>query len=586
MPGQRTPDDLVLLPLDGRHDVAHAAGAGPLQGGQQHLRAGQAEPGAGFAALGIEELVLEVQHLLPFGEEVAAADQAHGVGAGGPVEGLGDRRPPVDDQRLLVLVGDGQPADVERLGVPRRRHWAARPSTRLAVDAAEHQRFPPDLELLEPGQAVAHPDVPLGHRLEGAASLPEGVLQPGRGRGAHGRQPGVGEVHVGLLGRDVRVGHTGERPLCVLQRRCASRPRPARSACQATGIRFAVASVTARVASWPGSRPPRRLGRVRRDLAGARRIRSGQAPGGPAPIGATPVMTSGEGRARSSPPAGASRCRTRRCGSCARPAGPCRSTGRPAAMPASSSRSAPRSWPPSSPCSRSAGTASTPPSCSRTSWSRWRPSGSGSRSTPGSGRWRREPFACAADLDRLRPLEPEADIPYVLEAIRILRRELTVPLIGFAGAPFTLASYLIEGGAVARPRQDEGAHVLGSRPVGRAAGPAGRHRPGLAAGPGGRRSPGGSALRQLGRDPQPGRLPPLRAAGQRQGARGARRPRRAAHPFRGRDRRAPRPDATGRRRRGRRRLAGPARPGPPAGRAGTPPCRATWTRRSCWPAGR
>ncbi len=58
-----------------------------------------------------------------------------------------------------------------------------------------------------------------------------------------------------------------------------------------------------------------------------------------------------------------------------------------------------------------------------------------------------EPFACAADLARLRPLEPEADIPYVLEAIRILRGELAVPLIGFAGAPFTLASYLIEGGA-------------------------------------------------------------------------------------------------------------------------------------------
>jgi uroporphyrinogen decarboxylase len=58
-----------------------------------------------------------------------------------------------------------------------------------------------------------------------------------------------------------------------------------------------------------------------------------------------------------------------------------------------------------------------------------------------------QPFTSVADLDRLRPLEPEADIPYVLDTIRILRSELTVPLIGFAGAPFTLASYLIEGGA-------------------------------------------------------------------------------------------------------------------------------------------
>ena len=57
-----------------------------------------------------------------------------------------------------------------------------------------------------------------------------------------------------------------------------------------------------------------------------------------------------------------------------------------------------------------------------------------------------EPFRTAADLDRLRPLEPARDVPYVLEAVDILTRELEVPLIGFAGAPFTLASYMIEGG--------------------------------------------------------------------------------------------------------------------------------------------
>jgi len=57
-----------------------------------------------------------------------------------------------------------------------------------------------------------------------------------------------------------------------------------------------------------------------------------------------------------------------------------------------------------------------------------------------------EPFRTAADLDRLRPLEPEADLAPVLEAVRILVAELKVPLIGFAGAPFTMASYLVEGG--------------------------------------------------------------------------------------------------------------------------------------------
>jgi uroporphyrinogen decarboxylase len=57
-----------------------------------------------------------------------------------------------------------------------------------------------------------------------------------------------------------------------------------------------------------------------------------------------------------------------------------------------------------------------------------------------------EPFRGASDVARLRPLEPELDVPYVLETVRLLRKELRVPLIGFAGAPFTLASYLIEGG--------------------------------------------------------------------------------------------------------------------------------------------
>lgn len=55
------------------------------------------------------------------------------------------------------------------------------------------------------------------------------------------------------------------------------------------------------------------------------------------------------------------------------------------------------------------------------------------------------PMRDARSIASIRPLEPEEDVPYVLEAIRILRRELKVPLIGFAGGPFTLASYLIEG---------------------------------------------------------------------------------------------------------------------------------------------
>jgi uroporphyrinogen decarboxylase len=64
---------------------------------------------------------------------------------------------------------------------------------------------------------------------------------------------------------------------------------------------------------------------------------------------------------------------------------------------------------------------------------------------PGVGPLAERPFAGPADLERLRDLEPEEDLPWVQETVRILAGELDVPLIGFAGAPFTVASYLIEG---------------------------------------------------------------------------------------------------------------------------------------------
>ena len=58
-----------------------------------------------------------------------------------------------------------------------------------------------------------------------------------------------------------------------------------------------------------------------------------------------------------------------------------------------------------------------------------------------------QPVRGAAEIEKLRPLAPAIDLPYVFEAIGILKRELAehTPLIGFAGAPYTLAAYLIEG---------------------------------------------------------------------------------------------------------------------------------------------
>jgi len=57
-----------------------------------------------------------------------------------------------------------------------------------------------------------------------------------------------------------------------------------------------------------------------------------------------------------------------------------------------------------------------------------------------------EPIRTVADVQRLRVIEPRESLGHVLTTIQLLRKELTVPLIGFAGGPFTLASYLIEGG--------------------------------------------------------------------------------------------------------------------------------------------
>ena len=66
---------------------------------------------------------------------------------------------------------------------------------------------------------------------------------------------------------------------------------------------------------------------------------------------------------------------------------------------------------------------------------------------PGTGPVCEAPLRCAADLSRLRPFEPDVDAPYVGQAVKILSAELpeNVPLLAFAGAPFTVASYLIEG---------------------------------------------------------------------------------------------------------------------------------------------
>ncbi len=59
-----------------------------------------------------------------------------------------------------------------------------------------------------------------------------------------------------------------------------------------------------------------------------------------------------------------------------------------------------------------------------------------------------QPVRTRADIDKLSVPDPEDELGYVLSAIRLIRRELSgrVPLIGFAGSPWTLATYMVEGG--------------------------------------------------------------------------------------------------------------------------------------------
>jgi uroporphyrinogen decarboxylase len=74
------------------------------------------------------------------------------------------------------------------------------------------------------------------------------------------------------------------------------------------------------------------------------------------------------------------------------------------------------------------------------------PMGASFEFAKGEGPIVHEPIASRAQIDRLRVIDPEEGLAYVMTAIRTLKRDLAIPLIGFAGAPFTLASYLVEGG--------------------------------------------------------------------------------------------------------------------------------------------
>ncbi len=75
--------------------------------------------------------------------------------------------------------------------------------------------------------------------------------------------------------------------------------------------------------------------------------------------------------------------------------------------------------------------------------------GLGLKFVEGEGPRFERPLRAATDIDKLFVPDPESELRYVMDTVRLVRRELNarVPLIGFAGSPWTLATYMIEGGS-------------------------------------------------------------------------------------------------------------------------------------------
>ena len=149
------------------------------------------------------------EHGAALDDEVAAPHQPHRLATGGPVEGLGDGCPPVDDDRLGLVVGDGEAPDVEALGGLR--------ALGVTVDAAEHERGVTEVEVGEALEQGLVERVALEAGLERASEIGlVEVPQPPR------RLPGalqalVGVIDVSLFGGEfwvlLRHSSRGERGL-------------------------------------------------------------------------------------------------------------------------------------------------------------------------------------------------------------------------------------------------------------------------------------------------------------------------------------------------------------------------------------
>ncbi len=180
-----SPDDGILLALDGGDDVAHTARAAALETGE---KGGLTDKDEVAARLPVEQLVFDGGKAPSPEEEVTAADDPEGIGRCGPVERLGDRSTPVDDERVALGVEDGQAADMESLAV-------------VAVEPPEGDRGIADIERRQPAGRHVNAYVTLhtgGERPSGPESDDFG--RDRTRRLPHHLEPFMCVVEIGLLG--------------------------------------------------------------------------------------------------------------------------------------------------------------------------------------------------------------------------------------------------------------------------------------------------------------------------------------------------------------------------------------------------
>ncbi len=191
----RGADRLVLFLLNGGDDVAHLRAPSPSQRRQQRAFTEHRQL-AGLVR--VQHIVVEVHHLRPTADDHPPAYHPHRLAGRGPVERGRGRGPPVDQQRLPILVAYAQPADVVGLAV-------------VEVQPPEHQPLRLGVQRPQLRGGLVDDGVPLD---QPAARAGDGAAVPLPGQllrlRAQVLDAGVDPVHEGLLTGDFlgsRVGH-------------------------------------------------------------------------------------------------------------------------------------------------------------------------------------------------------------------------------------------------------------------------------------------------------------------------------------------------------------------------------------------